>query len=587
MRASLEQVLASRQPDTLSSLKYDVARPDGTFEERWWSPVNSAVLDDDGQVEFLIHNANDVTKKRRAEIALRKSEERQTFLLELSDALRPLSNAAEILATTTRLLGTHMGVDRVMYAEVDGEFGAETGTIHGQYVRPSNGGTRSAVPFPERFTFSPFGAHTMAARHRGETLVVANIDANPGFADPERTAWAGANVRAAVVAALAKGDRLVAEFGVHSTVPRDWNKAEVSLVEEVAERTWAAAQRAHAETRLRDSEARFRQFSDASSNILWIRDAETLEMMFASPAFDAIYGIAGPERGGNPSLRSWFRLVKPENRRTVLANLRRVRAGERVEHEFQIRRATDEALRWVHNTDFPLHDAAGVVRWIAGLGADITFVREAADRQGVLMAELQHRTRNLIAVVRSLSDRTLGNAASLEDFGKRFGLRLSALSRVQGLLSNLAVGEKVTFKELLCSELDAHGAGNGMSHKVTLDGPADVLLRSATVQIFALALHELATNAAKYGALQSPDGHLFVSWRVEPASGADPPRLHVEWRESGVTMPEAGAPARGGGYGRELIERALPYQLKAKTTYEMGLDGVRCTIAVPLAWRGE
>lgn len=66
LRASFEKVLASRQPDALPGLKYDVARPDGTFEERWWSPVNTAVLDDNGEVEAIIRNANDVTEERRA-----------------------------------------------------------------------------------------------------------------------------------------------------------------------------------------------------------------------------------------------------------------------------------------------------------------------------------------------------------------------------------------------------------------------------------------------------------------------------------------------------------------------------------------
>lgn len=339
---------------------------------------------------------------------------------------------------------------------------------------------------------------------------------------------------------------------------------------------------------LRDSEARFRQFSDASTNILWIRDAVTLQMTFASPAFDTIYGIPGPDRGGNNSLRSWARLIEPKNRKAVLANLRRVRAGERIEMEFQFRRASDGALRWAHNTDFPLRDAAGVVRWIAGLGADITDSKEAADRQGVLVAELQHRTRNLIGVVRSLADRTLADAASADDFGKRFRPRLSALSRVQGLLSHLAAGERVTFDELLRSELTAHGATDGVTSKVTLDGPAGVPLRSGTVQTFALALHELATNAVKYGALAAPNGHLTVRWQVEAPTGNDPPRLYVEWQESGVVMPDVGAAPRGGGYGRELIERALPYQLKAKTSYEFGADGVRCTIAVPISrGRGE
>ena len=544
-----------------------------TGEPVWVEYSVVALKDETGRATGLGTVTHDLTERKRTEAMLRASEERQAFLLKLSDALTPLGDAVEIERTATKLLGEALNANRAFYAAIEAD--GDTGVIRADYV---SGGVSAAG----RFSIRTFGPSFVADWLAGRTTMANDVNANPLYTDAERVAFAVVSGQATITVPLVKRGSLVAIMAVNHATPRKWTDGEIERVSETANRIWDASQRAVAEQELRNSEARFRQFSDASTDALWIRDAGTLEIMFASPAFDAIYGIPGPERGGDPSLRSWVRLIEPENRKTVLANFRRVRAGERIEQEFRIKRATDGALRWIHNTDFPLRDAAGVVRWLAGLGADTTTVREATDRQGLLVAELQHRTRNLIAVVRSLCDRTLGNAVSLEDFDQRFRLRLSALSRVQGLLSHLAVGEKVTFQELLCSELDAHGASNGKSHKVTLDGPADVLLRSATVQIFALALHELATNAAKYGALQSPDGHLFVSWRVEPASGGDPPRLRVEWRESGVAMPKAGAPARGGGYGRELIERALPYQLKAKTTYEMGLDGVRCTIAVPL-----
>lgn len=158
-----------------------------------------------------------------------------------------------------------------------------------------------------------------------------------------------------------------------------------------------------------------------------------------------------------------------------------------------------------------------------------------------MVAELRHLTRNLITVVSSLSDRTIGNAASLNDFRSRFGRRLAALSRVQGLLSRLSAGERVDFDELLRSELTALGVVYGKAKRVTLDGPAKVPLRSATVQTFALALHELATNALKYGGLSITEtGHLTVCWHVESATSNDPAVLHVDWRESGVDMPEAG-----------------------------------------------
>lgn len=166
---------------------------------------------------------------------------------------------------------------------------------------------------------------------------------------------------------------------------------------------------------------------------------------------------------------------------------------------------------------------------------------------------------------------------------------------MNGLLSRLNEGDRVAFDELIVAELAALGVvdASGQGERVTLDGPKGVRLRSGTVQTFALALHELATNAVKYGALRQPGGQLAVRWRrtrgrPRNAGGhadgrGDGPRLRVEWTETGVARPEPGAAPQGAGYGRELIERALPYQLKAETAYELGPDGVRCTITLPLS----
>jgi two-component sensor histidine kinase len=102
------------------------------------------------------------------------------------------------------------------------------------------------------------------------------------------------------------------------------------------------------------------------------------------------------------------------------------------------------------------------------------------------------------------------------------------------------------------------------------------------VQTLALALHELATNALKYGALGASDGELSINWHLVQGPDGER-RLQVEWVERGLAVPplEEGVSRRG--YGRELIERALPYQLKAETHYELGPDEVRCSINLPVS----
>lgn len=349
------------------------------------------------------------------------------------------------------------------------------------------------------------------------------------------------------------------------------------------------------EAALRESEARFRHFAEASADLLWIRDAESLAYEYLSPAFETIYGTPVAEVLGGNHVRRWAEMILPEDRERVLETIRRVHDGETVIHSFRIGRG-DGQIRWIRNTDFPLFDAEGRVQRIGGIAHDATDEVELQDRLQVLVAELQHRSRNLVGVVRAITERTLATSDTLEGFRDRFRPRLEALGRVNGLLSRLEEGDRITFDQLLQTELAAHGVGDGEGHgsPVTLRGPGGIRLRSATVQTFALALHELTTNALKYGALSRPGGRLDVTWRLVPGrpvpgQGAER-RLRVDWHEAGPQG--AGAPpglvdghplAGRRGYGRELIERALPYQLKAETVYDLSPGGVRCTIIVPVS----
>jgi two-component system, chemotaxis family, CheB/CheR fusion protein len=135
--------------------------------------------------------------------------------------------------------------------------------------------------------------------------------------------------------------------------------------------------------------------------------------------------------------------------------------------------------------------------------------------------------------------------------------------------------------------LAAQSVRVGEHGRVTLDGPKGIPLRSRTVQSLAMALHELMTNSVKYGALKQPNGRLTVLWRQETLAENGEPWLHLDWKESGVEMPPLGAEPQGSGQGRELIERVLPYQFDAETTFAMEADGVHCTISLPASKDNE
>ena len=206
---------------------------------------------------------------------------------------------------------------------------------------------------------------------------------------------------------------------------------------------------------------------------------------------------------------------------------------------------------------------------------DITQRKRDEARQRLLISELQHRVKNILAVVRSITSRTVERSEGLEDFAAHFDGRLRALARTQAVLARHADAE-FDLDEMVREELLSHAAHDG--DHIEIDGPS-VRLRQKAAEIFALALHELATNAVKYGALSSPSGSVSVTWRIMTTSAG--PWLSFEWREAGVAVVDP-SPGRT-GFGRDLIERGLPYDLAgAVTSIDFAPGGVQCRIELPL-----
>ncbi|MHC2019971.1 PAS domain S-box protein [Methylobacterium sp. CM6247] len=330
------------------------------------------------------------------------------------------------------------------------------------------------------------------------------------------------------------------------------------------------------EAHLKESEERFRLLA---TNIpqLAFRSWSDGTRTWGSPQWVEFTGFSEPESLG----QGWVEAVHPEDRAaTQEAWHGAQRTGEYyVEH--RLRWAAKDEYRWHQTRAKPINqDTAVALEWV-GTSTDIHDLRGLQGRQQVLLAELQHRTRNLLAVVQAVARKTMRSSSTLEDFSTEFESRLRALSRVQGLIARMDY-DAVELRPLIEAELTAHG--DGKANKVAVDGPP-VTLPAPAAQALALAVHELATNAVKYGAIGQPSGHLSVTWQVEEDEHGTP-RVVLEWRESGVQISQ-NSQSRRKGYGRELIERALPYQLNARTELEFGEGGVRCLIAVPIITQRE
>jgi PAS domain S-box-containing protein len=324
-----------------------------------------------------------------------------------------------------------------------------------------------------------------------------------------------------------------------------------------------------ANERLRKSEERFRLLATNIPQLVF-RSMSDGNRTWPSPQWIEFTGLGVEQSLGF----GWLDAIHPEDRGPTLAAW--TGAIDRGEYycEHRLRRRSDGQYRW-HQTRARSIGRDEPRDWV-GTMTDIHDLRALQERQRVLMAELQHRTRNLLAIVQTIVSRTLRGSDSLQSFELEFSRRLQALSRVQALISGVDY-QSLDLRDLLIAELQAHDGRQLNSGRVTLDGPA-FPLPAAAAQALGLAFHELVTNAVKYGALAQERGGLAVNWQVDRRDAEQVAK--VEWKESGVAMPQG--VARRAGYGRELIERALPYQLGAETELQFEPDGVRCSITVTL-----
>ena len=504
---------------------------------------------------------DDITERKRAEATLRMSEEKQSFLLQLSDALRPLRDPGKVRAQACRLLGEHLAASRVYYVEYQPEQGY--GIVADDYLVPGLPSLAGHYPFEAfRSTYQRIG--------HGRTWIVPDVSVARDLPEAERDFYAAQGVVAWMNVPLAKAGVLEAALCVVQTGTRDWTTSEISLAEETAERLWAAIQRGRSEAELSESEERFRQFATAASTALWIRNAETLKMEYVSRAIEPIYG-ALPDTFLN-GVEVWASAIVPDDRASALGHLERARQGEAVVHEFRIQRLSDGAFRWIRNTDFPLFDADGRVQRIGGIAEDMTEAKLAVEHQSVLLAELQHRVRNIMGMIRSMANRTASGALAIEDYRSLLEGRLLALARVQALLTREA-NAGGSLRGIIESEVavQAH-----QGEQFTLSGP-DIKLSPKAVEVLTLAFHELATNALKYGAFSVPDGHLTVRWTPIEKRGV--PWLALDWIEEGAPPRP---PSTRRGFGSELIEARIPYELGGRGKITIGPEGARCHLEFPL-----
>jgi two-component system CheB/CheR fusion protein len=252
--------------------------------------------------------------------------------------------------------------------------------------------------------------------------------------------------------------------------------------------------------------------------------------------------------------------------------LGRIRLGLPANHFETIRRRKDGTSVDISLTVSPLYDAASRVIGASIIARDITARKRAEEHQRLLKAELDHRVKNVLATVSAIVDQTQEASTTHADFAAALDHRIKSLANTHELLSQ-GQWRGVSLAEIVRREFAPYAA-----NKTTIEGPS-VTLKAEATQAVAMVLHELTTNAAKYGGLSARGGGVLLRWRwLRNGSGS---RLAIEWQEAGG--PQVAPPSRS-GYGTSIVREVIPFELGGVVDLVFAADGVRCRLEIPADW---
>jgi PAS domain S-box-containing protein len=301
-------------------------------------------------------------------------------------------------------------------------------------------------------------------------------------------------------------------------------------------------------------------------------DAES-ETMQISPGYAAIHGL--PEGTTDITRKTWLARIHPEDvaRLQVLRDQAFHQQRQDYSIDYRIVRAGE--VRWIESRSFISYSSDASPQRVIGVNIDVTDRKRAEERQGVLVAELDHRVKNVLATVSAIITQTQEASGSHVDFVTALNRRINSLARTHELLSE-SNWRGASLAEIVRREFAPYATGNA-----EVRGPS-VTLKAEATQAVATVLHELTTNAAKYGAFSNRTGRVSVLWRRLQNGSRD--RLVIEWQET--AGPPVLAPSRS-GYGTSIIRELIPFELGGAAELSFAPEGTRCRLEIPGEWANK
>lgn len=374
------------------------------------------------------------------------------------------------------------------------------------------------------------------------------------------------NIRSLAFIPLVTNGRVLGKFMTYYREPHEFNEREIRLASTIARQLSLSLDRKIAEDGLRESESRFRLMSENAPVMIWISDADG-KCLHLNRMLRNFWGVEEAEIAEF----DWSMTIHPDDASAVQERIGAA-VAERVAVEVRGRyRNALGDYRVLETVARPRIAASGEFLGMIGVNVDITERDEAERARELLVAELNHRVKNTLAIVQGIALQTFRSDSSPREARRAFEGRLIALAQAHNLLTE-ANWEDASLEEIASLTLQAQGVN---AERMAIKGPPVALPPKQAVSV-GLALHELSTNAIKYGALSNGSGRVEVTW--ETVDG-EQPRLRIEWRESGG--PPVQTPTRT-GFGSFLLQRTLGQDLNGEVIMNFHPEGVVCLVEAPL-----
>jgi len=496
------------------SIEYRILRAD-SGEERWLQSFGSRIEQGEGRPSRFVGVSFDITDRKHKDERLRRNEESLRLAVE----------------------GAGMATWELDLETLEGEWSANRFGLLGMPERPDHRGT----------------VEDWLARVHPEDEPM---------------------VRAAAFGCFRDGKPYTIEYRIlrADTGEERWLQSHGNRIEQGPETmrfvgiSFDVTERKRAEEELRESEERFRTIFEQANDFLVTCDLDQI-LTSVNPAVLTALGYREDEMIGR-SIRDFIDEDEFERARAALRE--KLAKGGSTRLTIDVRARDGCAQSWEINARLTL-DPDGQPNGIHAIARDVSEAKRFETHQRLLIDELNHRVKNTLAIVQGIAQQSFKEGIDLKAARSAFEGRLAALSEAHNLLTR-EQWSPVSMTQIIRDAVAPHG-GNG---RFSCDGH-DLVIPPKTAISLALAMHELATNAVKHGALSVPEGSVAIAWRVCEATGGR--RLILDWREQ--DGPPVIPPVRR-GFGTRMIERGLAAELAGKVAIEFRPEGVHCTVDAPL-----